>query len=39
MLEWGIKNNPHNTVASELLSQVNASLGLEKNHNSLLIGE
>ena len=39
MLEWGIKNNPHNTAAAELLSRVNISLGLEKNHNSFLIGE
>ncbi len=36
MLEWGIKNNPQNSAATQLLCHVNTLLGFEKNHNSLI---
>lgn len=35
MYEWGVKNNPENSIAVEALQKANVLLGLEKFHNSL----
>lgn len=35
MYEWGVKNNPENSIALEALQKTNVLLGLEEFHNSL----
>jgi glycosyltransferase involved in cell wall biosynthesis/GT2 family glycosyltransferase len=37
MFEWGVKNDPNNSAAIQSLSRVNEILGLEINHNSLMV--
>lgn len=37
MFEWAIKNNPGNLFAVSGLAKVNKDLGLEANHNNLVL--
>lgn len=37
MFEWAIKNNPGNLFAVSGLTKVNRDLGLEENHNNLVL--
>lgn len=37
MFEWAIKNNPGNLFAVSGLAKVNRDLGLEENHNNLVL--
>ena len=37
MFEWAIKNNPGNLFALSGLAKVNRDLGLEANHNNLVL--
>mgnify|MGYP000371468703 CR=1 FL=1 len=37
MFEWAIKNNPENLFAVAGLAKVNRDLGLEANHNNLVL--
>jgi tetratricopeptide (TPR) repeat protein len=37
MFEWAIKNNPGNLFAVSGLAKVNRDLGLEANHNNLVL--
>ncbi len=39
MYEWGVKNNPQNQFAVEGLSKVNKVIGLNENHNNLILSE
>jgi tetratricopeptide (TPR) repeat protein len=37
MFEWAIKNDPNNSAAIQSLSRVNEIMGVEINHNSLMV--